>query len=214
AWCSSPPFTISSRGQSRWVPPSPLPPRWRGRREAGAGEEKEEIYGHSLQASYSHHSDATPPHPRAESSSSPPSRFCALVVPSASRNVVERVVLRVASDAEPQRCNCFLHRDSRPVVHVPTTATTAARCAWGDDEVIIKIGRGRGSRLEATVRVEIPRCWCAGLLLRFDSLSHVSHVDPHLSCYVPDPPPPSLEDARIAATLAHAGTPPAPLRAR
>ncbi|KAJ6448992.1 hypothetical protein C8R45DRAFT_1045434 [Mycena sanguinolenta] len=108
--------------------------------------------------------DATPPHPRAESPSSPTSRCRALVVPSASQNVVERLVLRVASDAEPQRCDCFLHRDSRPVVHVSratttrpaaTTATAAARCAWGDDEVIMKIGRGRGSGLEANARVEV-----------------------------------------------------------
>ncbi|KAJ6458715.1 hypothetical protein C8R45DRAFT_942548 [Mycena sanguinolenta] len=45
---SSQPSTISSHGESRWAPPPPLLPHWRGRREAGAGEKKEEIYGHSL----------------------------------------------------------------------------------------------------------------------------------------------------------------------
>ncbi|KAJ6458771.1 hypothetical protein C8R45DRAFT_1109890 [Mycena sanguinolenta] len=140
AWCSSPTSCVA---RSRWAPPPPLPPRWRGRREAGAGQEKEEISGRSLPqradtstvhsshgspsllphttpaltssssstfppeffalAQYSHTSEATP-HPRAESSSSPPFICRALVVPSASQNVVERVVLRVASDAEPQRC--------------------------------------------------------------------------------------------------------------
>ncbi|KAJ6448982.1 hypothetical protein C8R45DRAFT_1224515 [Mycena sanguinolenta] len=151
-------------------------------------------------AQYSHPSEATPPHPRAESSSSPPSRCRALVVPSASHNVVERAVLRVAADAEPQRCGYFLHRDSRPVVHVSratttrpaiTTATATARCAWGDDEEIMKVERGRGSRLEANISL----CSCAGLLLRFDFLSHVHHLELHPSCSVPDPPPPSLEDA-------------------
>ncbi|KAJ6458486.1 hypothetical protein C8R45DRAFT_1031743, partial [Mycena sanguinolenta] len=148
-------------------------------------------------------SDATPPHPRFESSSSPPSRCRALVVPSASQNVVERVVLRVASDAEPQPCDCFLSAAlsytsvSRTTTTRPaaTTAAAAARCAWGGDEVIMKIGRGRGSGLEANVHVEISLCSCAGLLLRFDSLSHVRHVDAHPSCSVSDLPPPSLEDA-------------------
>ncbi|KAJ6458434.1 hypothetical protein C8R45DRAFT_1031632, partial [Mycena sanguinolenta] len=185
----APPRLPQSRTVLDRVGAPPLPPRWRGRREAGPDEEKEEIYGrntstiHSSLAFpaaayhacldfflflyYSHPSDATPPHPRAESSSSPPSRCRALVVPSASQNV-------------PQRCDCFFHRDSRPVVHVSratptrpaaTTATAAARCAWEDD-VILKIGRGRGSGLEANVRVEVflPR---ARVRRRVDRLRHV-----------------------------------------
>ncbi|KAJ6447486.1 hypothetical protein C8R45DRAFT_1047613 [Mycena sanguinolenta] len=124
------------------APPPPLSPRWRGRGEARAGEEKEKISRHSLPE-------------RADVA-----RSWFLRRPRMS----ERVVLRVASDAEPQGCDYFLHRDSRPVVHVyrattirpaATTATTAARCAWGDDEVIMKIGRGRGSGLEANARVEV-----------------------------------------------------------
>ncbi|KAJ6458513.1 hypothetical protein C8R45DRAFT_1031779 [Mycena sanguinolenta] len=212
-------------------------------REAVAGEEKEEISGHSLPqraetstihsshalafplphttpastssstfppeffalAQYSHPSDATPPHPRAESSS-PPSRCRALVVPSASQNVVERVILRAASDAEPQGCDCFLRRDSRTVETSvsratttrpeATTATAAARCAWGDDVVIMKIGRARGSGLEANVRVEISLCSCAGLLMRFDFLSHVRRCTIRRNAATLCTPPPPPHSAR------------------